>query len=108
MNGSQTLATYENILAITDQMLKAAQSSNWEELISLEQDCKLLTNQLIRQHTEQKLSEAQQKKKIAFIQQILVRDAEIRIITEPWITHLQNMLTSYDQKRKVQQTYRND
>ena len=107
MNGTQTISTYEGILAITEQMLQAAQNSNWDELVSLEHDCKHLTNQLIEQH-QQKLSEEQQKKKIILIQQILALDAEIRTITEPWLTHLQNLLTTHDQKRKLQHTYRRD
>jgi len=108
MNGTQTISTYEGILAITEQMLKAAQNSHWDELVSLEHDCKQLTNQLIEQHSQQKLSEEQQKKKIILIQQILALDAEIRTITEPWLTHLQNLLTTHDQKRKLQHTYRSD
>lgn len=108
MNGTQTISTYEEILAITEQMLQAAQNSNWDELVSLEHDCKQLTFQLIEQHSQQKLSEEQQKKKITLIQQILAHDAEIRTITEPWITHLQNLLTTHVQKRKLQHTYRSD
>jgi flagellar protein FliT len=108
MNSTQTISTYEGILAITEQMLKAAQNSNWDELVSLEHDCKQLTNQLIEQHSQQKLTEEQQKKKITLIQQILARDAEIRTITEPWVALLQNLLTTHDQKRKLQHTYRSD
>lgn len=107
MNGIQTISTYKGILAITEQMLQAAQNSNWDELVSLEHDCKQLANQLIEHH-QQKLSEEQQKKKITLIQQILARDAEIRTITEPWLTHLQSLLTTHDQKRKLQRTYRSD
>lgn len=108
MSSLQTIATYEGILAITNQMLQAAKRSDWDRLVSLELDCKHLTNQLIEQHAQEKLNDEQQKKKIALIQEILARDAEIRAITEPWMTHLQNMLTSYDQKRKLNQTYQTD
>jgi flagellar protein FliT len=107
MNGTQTISTYEGILAITEQMLQAAQNSNWDELVSLEHNCKQLTNQLIEQH-QQKLSEEQQKKKSTLIQQILAHDAEIRTITEPCLAHLQNLLTTNNQKRKLQHTYRSD
>lgn len=75
--------------------------------MALEHDCKYLTNRLMEQHTRQPLSETQQKK-IDLIQQILARDAEIRTITEPRMTHLQNMLTSHDHKRKLGQTYQTD
>jgi len=35
MNGQEMLQAYENISELTDQMLKAAQSSNWDLLIRL-------------------------------------------------------------------------
>ncbi|MXS84659.1 flagellar protein FliT [Nitrosomonas sp. HPC101] len=93
-NEMQVIATYEAILAIADQMLQAARNSDWDELVALEHDCKHLANRLMKQHTQQPLNEAQQKKKFDLIQQILARDAEIRAITEPQMTLLQNMLTT--------------
>jgi len=105
---AQMIAAYQAILAITDQMLQAAKSSDWDKLVTLERSCKHLTNQLMEQQTRSPLSEIQQKKKIDLIQQILARDAEIRTITEPQITHLQNMLTSHDHQRKLNRIYRTD
>ena len=107
-NSMQMITAYEAILTITNQMLQAAKNSDWDKLVALEHDCKYLTNRLMEQHTRQPLSETQQKKKIDLIQQILARDAEIRTITEPRMTHLQNMLTSHDHKRKLGQTYQTD
>lgn len=105
---AQMIAAYQAILAITDQMLQAAKSSDWDKLVTLERSCKHLTNQLMEQRTQSPLSEIQQKKKIDLIQQILARDAEIRTITEPQIAHLQNMLTSHDHQRKLNRIYRTD
>ncbi|WP_350281819.1 flagellar protein FliT [Nitrosomonas sp.] len=107
-NGMQIIATYEAILTITDQMLQAAKNSDWDRLVALEQDCKHLTTWLIEQHTYEQLSDEQKKKKVSLIHEILERDAEIRNITEPWMTQLQNKLTSYGQKRKLGQTYQTD
>lgn len=107
-DATQMINAYTAILAITDQMLQAAKNNNWDELITLEHNCKRLASQLMEQPVRKVLSEVQQKKKIDLIQQILARDAEIRTITEPKMTHLQNILTSCDHKRKLKQTYRTD
>ena len=107
-NGMQVITTYEAILAITDQMLQAAKNSDWDKLVALEQECKHLTNWLMEQHTYEQLSEEEKKKKVSLIHGILERDAEIRNITEPWMTQLQDKLTSYGQKRKLGQTYQTD
>lgn len=105
-NGAQTIAAYEGILAITDKMLQAAQASDWDELVALEHECKRITNRLIEQQGRSKLDESSQKKKIMLIQQILARDVEIRAITEPWMLHLQNLLTSSQHRQKLNQAYR--
>lgn len=106
--GMDTIETYEAILAITDRMLQAARRSDWDKLVALELDCKQLTGQLIERHAHQVLTDEQQKKKIKLIHQILERDAEIRAVTEPWMTHLQNMLASNSRKRKLRQSYQSD
>lgn len=107
-DATQIINAYTAILAITDQMLQAAKNNDWDELITLEHNCKRLANQLMEQPVRKILSEVQQKKKIDLIQQILARDAEIRTITEPKMAHLQNILTNCDHKRKLKQTYRTD
>lgn len=107
-NDMQIIAIYEAILATTNQMLHAAKAQDWDQLVTLEHDCKQLANRLTEQPPSRPLDNTQQKKKIGLIQQILACDAEIRSITEPQITYLQNMLTSYDRKRKLKQTYQID
>jgi len=107
-DGMQMIATYEAILAITDQMLQAARNSDWDELVALEQNCKRLTTELIAQHASGQLNDELRQKKINLIHGILERDAEIRAITEPWMMKLQNQLTGYDRNRKLEQTYKTD
>ncbi len=105
MNGAQTIAAYEGILAITGKMLQAAHASDWDELVALEHECKRITNRLIGQQAQHQLDESSLKKKITLIQQILAHDAEIRAITEPWMMHLQNLLTNSQHKQKLNQAY---
>ncbi|SDY23304.1 flagellar protein FliT [Nitrosomonas sp. Nm58] len=93
MDEAQIISTYKAILAITHKMLKAAQENDGKRLFSLEQECKKLTHALIANPPQQPLSAEMQKKRIEIIHQILACDAKIRAITEPWMTHLQNLLT---------------
>lgn len=48
------------------------------------------------------------KKKIDIIHRILEKDAQIRAVTEPWMTHLQNLLINANQKRKLDRLYKSD
>ena len=108
MDGVQVIFTYKAILTVTEKMLKAAQANNWEELISLEQECKLLTQALVSNSNQIQLSDEMQKKKIDIIHRILDKDAKIRTITEPWMTQLQNLLINANQKRKLDRLYSSD
>ena len=69
MDSLQVIETYENILKITRKMLTAAQNSEWEKLVMLEQECNQLTNKLIQSESASLLSHEQQLKKVRIINQ---------------------------------------
>ena len=52
MDGAQVISMYKAILAITNKMFTAAQNSQWDELVSLEQECKQLTKALTKRETD--------------------------------------------------------
>ena len=105
MNNTHTITIYNTILATTEKMLTAAQNSEWDQLVSLEQECRKLTDNLKRNHTEPPLDKELQQKKIKIIHQILDNDAQIRAIIEPWMTRLQEMLSINRRTRNLQQIY---
>ncbi len=108
MNSLQVIATYEAILATTNQMLEAAINNDWDRLVALEQDCKQLVEELIAQHHGQPLSGQFQQRKAQLIRQVLADDAKIRNITEPWMARLQTLLASSSRERKLCQAYSPD
>lgn len=105
MNSAQTLMTYDAILAITGKMLAAAQNNKWDQLILLEQECRKLTEMLIKHDPEPILDKELLQKKVKIINQILSDDAQIRAITEPWMIKLQDMLSTSGHTRSLQQAY---
>ena len=105
MDNTQVIMTYEAILATTGKMLAAAQNSEWDELVSLEQECRQLTEILIKKDSQSILDQELLQKKVKIIHQILDDDAQIRAITEPWMTRLQGMLSANEHTRNLQQAY---
>lgn len=105
MDNIQIINTYEEILATTNKMLDAAQKSEWDTLINLEKQCRKLTSKLIESEAESTLSYELQQKKIRIIHQVLDDDAKIRLITEPWMTKLQDIINTSAYKRNLQQAY---
>ncbi len=101
-NSFEIIAIYEAILTITGRMLKAAQSADWERLITLEHECRVLTKKLMISDENKVLSSDLRQRKQEIIQQILADDAEIRTLTQPWMAQLQNILSNPVYKRCLQ------
>jgi len=97
----QLLSYYEAIERASAEMLAAARAGLWDDVVKLEGACVLLISQLKheaqRPETEgttagvQALEAARTKSRI--MQRILVNDAEIRQLAEPWLKDLDDTLT---------------
>lgn len=107
MTGEEMIGIYENILAITEQMLNAARAADWDLLVNREQECRRLVERLMSRRSESEIAlEPQvQKRKVEIIRKVLADDAEIRNLTEPWMRRLQHLLTSVGQERKLHAAY---
>jgi flagellar protein FliT len=99
----QLLSYYEAIERASVDMLTAARSGNWDEVVKLEGACVLLISQLKHAAQEEcvaaqaraddaRISEAARAKS-RIMQRILVNDAEIRHLAEPWLQDLEQTLT---------------
>ena len=107
MSNEEMIRTYENILAITAQMLEAARAADWDLLVNREQECRQLVESLMNLRNENNIVLEPQihKRKVEIIRKVLADDAEIRNLTEPWMQRLQHLLTSVGQERKLRAAY---
>jgi flagellar protein FliT len=85
MTPNDVLAMYENIAGLTNKMVVAARSSDWDGLTILEKQCSQET-QAIQPDALPPLSAAARKRKIDLLKQILANDRVIRDITETPLT----------------------
>ena len=86
------LGYYEALERASNDMLAAARAADWEQVIKLEGACVLLIAQLKHAATEQPLASDEAKQKSRIMQRILVNDAEIRHLAEPWLADLEQMM----------------
>jgi flagellar protein FliT len=100
----QLLSYYEAIERASADMLNAARAGRWDEVVKLEGACVLLISQL--KHAAQEPdadsaspsapanTQAQESARIKsrIMQRILVNDAEIRHLAEPWLQDLEDTL----------------
>jgi len=91
---TELLSYYEAIERASADMLSAAQAGNWDEVVKLEGACVLLISQLKHAARDAKLEPGVAKTKSRIMQRILVNDAEIRQLAEPWLSELDDMLAA--------------
>ncbi len=102
---SSQIKRYEEIGALSAQMVDAARAQDWERLISLEKCVAELRDALMADDDNDKLTEPERRMKAALIQRILDDDAEIRRHTEPWMEHVRQYLDSVDKRRRIEKAY---
>jgi flagellar protein FliT len=95
----QLLSYYEAIEQASADMLTAARAGNWDEVVKLEGACVLLISQLKNAAQDPPAPQAQPlAKEVAsaksrIMQRILINDAEIRQLAEPWLQDLDDTLS---------------
>lgn len=105
MNTLNVIENYESLSSITGQMRNAAVNSEWDNLLSLEQQCTLQVAAMKPADTVAKLDEPSRQRKIQLIKKILADDAEIRNHTETWMKQLQSVMQSNRQEHRLHQAY---
>ncbi len=104
MNGEQVLAIYETVAQYTRQMLAAARSSEWARLTALEKACSAQIAQL--QSSDHAPGDAAyQRRKAALIHGILADDAAIRLLVEPWLATLSQLIGHTQQQARLHRAY---
>jgi flagellar protein FliT len=83
---------YQAIEKASQDMLEAARTGNWDQVLKLEGACALLISQLKNNAAGRSLGEDEMQFKSRIMQRILVNDAQIRRLAEPWLDELDELL----------------
>jgi flagellar protein FliT len=84
---------YEAIEQASHDMLEAARNGNWDQVVKLESACALLISQLKHAAAKKALGAEEAQLKSRIMQRILINDAEIRCLAEPWLEELDRSIT---------------
>jgi flagellar protein FliT len=91
---SPLLNYYQAIEQASQDMLDAARNGNWDHVVKLEGACALLISQLKNAAAKQPLGADEAQLKSRIMQRILVNDAEVRHLAEPWLEQLDDILAA--------------
>ena len=89
---SALLNYYEAIERASADMLSAARNGDWDQVVKLEGACAVLISQLKHAASSQNLGVEEAQLKSRIMQRILINDAEIRQLAEPWLEDLDGLL----------------
>ncbi|MDE2401584.1 MAG: flagellar protein FliT [Burkholderiales bacterium] len=92
LKAGSLLSYYEAIETASHDMLEAARSGDWDTVVRLEGACAVLISQLKHAADDHPLGPDELALKSRIMQRILVNDAEIRHLAEPWINDLSRMM----------------
>ncbi len=83
---------YKAIENASQRMLEAARSEDWDQIMHLEGTCAVLIAQLRHKSRSLHLAPDERKEKTRIMQRILRTDAEIRVLAEPWLSDLEQLM----------------
>lgn len=86
------LQYYEAIEKASQDMLTAARDGDWDSVVKLEGACAVLISQLKHAASRKPLGTEEAQLKARIMQRILLNDAEIRCLAEPWLEDLDRMM----------------
>lgn len=95
------LSYYEAIEHASHDMLNAARAGDWDTVVKLEGACAVLIAQLKHASEDHPLGPDEVVLKTRIMQRILVNDAEIRNLAEPWINDLSRMIGTASDPSKM-------
>jgi flagellar protein FliT len=74
------------------RMLAAAEQEDWDQVVRLEGVCAVLIEQLRAKSRVSLLAPEERQEKSRIMQRILINDAMIRCLAEPWLTYIDQSL----------------
>jgi flagellar protein FliT len=83
---------YKAIESASQRMLEAARSEDWDQIMHLEGTCAVLIAQLRHKSRSLHLAPDERREKTRIMQRILRTDAEIRVLAEPWLSDLEQLM----------------
>ncbi|MBL0720452.1 flagellar protein FliT [Piscinibacter sp. Jin2] len=82
------LPYYQALEKASQRMLAAARDGDWDGVVRLEGACGLLISQLKHAANRSDLGREERQLKHRIMQRILINDAQIRSLAEPWLDDL--------------------
>ncbi len=90
----QIVERYRQMADASQRMLSAARQDNWDQVCAAEKECAHLIKELSGMGDLAPADPALRQQKVELMKRVLADDAEIRLLSQPWLKKLDAMLSS--------------
>ena len=101
----QIVDRYRSMADASRRMLDAAREDDWDRVCAVEQECALLIADLSMMGDLAPTDPLLRQQKVDLMKRVLANDAELRLLTQPWLKKLDAMLHTPDNAARVSRAY---
>ena len=105
MHEFEVIAKYQAAWRLTHHMLEAARNNNWDGLIDLEKERRILITQVMESNKHAMAEQSSRESQAELIRKILAADEEIASLTKTWMAEVAEILNSVSAGKKLEQAY---
>lgn len=96
---------YTRMAAISERMRLAAHADDWDGVFDAEQECAGVINDLSALGDLSPTDPALRRQKLDLMRRVLADDAEIRLLSQPWLKKLDVLLRTADTSAQLGRAY---
>ena len=101
----QIVDRYARMAHASNRMLLAAREDDWDQVCKVEQECSDLIAELSRMGDLSPTDPELRQRKLGLMKRVLADDAEIRLLSQPWLRKLESILKAPTMTARLGQAY---
>ena len=101
----QIVERYTRMADASQRMLCAAREGDWDKVCEVEQECTSLIAELSRMGDLAPTDPELRQQKLGLMKRVLADDAEIRVLSQPWLRKLDALMRSPETVARLDRAY---
>lgn len=101
----QIVERYRHMADASHRMVQAAHRDDWDQVCTVEKECALIVAELSTMGDLAPADPTLRQQKIDLMKRVLSDDAEIRLLSQPWLGKLDALLRSPETAARLGRTY---
>ena len=101
----QIVERYRRMADASRRMLDAARLDDWDRVCLVEKECASLVAELLQMGDLAPTDPSLRQQKVDLLKRVLADDAELRLLSQPWLRKLDAVLRSPQTAARLDRTY---